>query len=280
MELQKKHAENKKIAKIFLDSYGQHLIANTEAGETFYFNVQNSKSGKGRPVTRLHNLYIESVAWNSEGTPATTREILIGTRDGTIMETYLEISEYIPNARYLRQVRDFGTPIIGLHVERQSNSDARDVIIATRSAVTVFSGKVTRKNGDIAPAYNTFFEDAKSGRFDDSSGTPSNSRFSILPRTTSEPGYFAWTTSLGVFHGPLHSAKIPSDDTLFTDTTLLPYKTIFPDYKGTSSVLPSLSQYHLLLLHENTFVAVNRLSNQTVHRDRLAWVPSPSSPLT
>jgi hypothetical protein len=275
MELQKKRGESKPIAKIFLDVHGHHLLANTEAGETFYFNLQSSKSGKGRPVTKLNNIHIESVAWNTEGTSASTKEILIGTRDGAIMETYLEISEYIPNARYLRQVRNFGTPIIGLQVEREANSDSRDVIIATHSAVTVFTGKVTRKNEEITPMYNTFFDDAYSGQFHPSSGSTLNSKIQILPRTTTESGYFAWTTSLGVFHGPIYSAKRLSDETLFADTTLLPYTSLIPNYNGTSPVFPCLSHYHLLFLHENTFIAVNRLSNAIVHKDRLSIVCLP-----
>src|SRR5271154_5752767 len=167
MELQKKHGEVKKISKIFLDYNGDHLLVNTEGGEVFYFPVRNTRAAtttRGRPISRLNNLHIESIAWNSDSSSMSTKEILIGTKDGGILETYLEISDYIPNARYLRQLRNFGTPILGLHVEKSGES--RNLFIATRSAVSVFSGRIAKKmNGDVSSVYGTFFDEANSGQF-------------------------------------------------------------------------------------------------------------------
>ena len=166
LELQKKHGENKKINKIFLDIHGDHLFVNTEAGETFYLGVRNTRVGKGRPIARLNNIHIESIAWNSDATTTTTKEILIGTRDGLILETYLEISDHIPNARYLRQLRNYASPIIGLYIEK--SGDSRDVFIASRSGITIYSGRINKKPaGDISSIYSTFFDDSNSGQFQD-----------------------------------------------------------------------------------------------------------------
>src|ERR1700735_3479282 len=104
MEFHKKHGENKTISRIFLDTNGDHLLVNTEGGETFYFNVRNSRAGRGRPVSRFHNFRIESVAWNDDATTSSTKEILIGMSDGSVYETHLEISDYIATARYIRQL--------------------------------------------------------------------------------------------------------------------------------------------------------------------------------
>ena len=278
MELQKKHGESKKISKIFLDFHGDHLLVNTEAGETFYFSVRNSRANKGRPVSRFNNVHIESVAWNTDSTTSTTKEILLGTRDGGIMETYLEISDLIPNARYIRQLRNFGSPIIGLHVERKS-ADLRDVFMANRTAVNVFSGKVTRKpGGDVASLYSTFFDEANSGQFQELSGSNSPTRISILPRSATDVrggqtnAYFAWVTSPGLFHGSINTAESTGDDSIFSDATLLPYASMFTAVSEGKPILPALSQFHVLILHENQLVAVNRLNNRVTFKETVPSV--------
>lgn len=280
MELPKKHNENKKISKVFLDIHGDHLLVNTESGETFYFSARNLRTGgKGRLISRLNNLHLEVVAWNPDSTIAATKEILLGTHDGSVLETYIEFSDYIPNARYLRQLRNFGSPIIGLHVEK--SGDSRDVLVATHTAVTVFSGNITRKSGgDISPIYSTFFDEAHSGQFQELSGLIAP-RISLLPRSASDPrggqveAYFAWATSPGLFHGSVHSAKTSGDDSIFSDATLLSYASMFDAFEATK-IHPVLSQFHVLVLHDNQLVAVNRMNNRVVFNESVPTV-NPSS---
>jgi len=268
MELQKKHGENKKISRIFLDVHGDHLLVNTEGGETFYFGVRNTRSGRGRPVSRLNNIHIECVAWNTDSSPSSTKEILIGTRDGGILETFLEISDYIPNARYLRQLRNFGSPILGLHVEKSGES--RNVFLATRSGVSVFSGPISRKpSGDVSSVYGTFFDQANSGQFQELSGSTSIPRISVLPSSSPHQpnGYFVWATGLGLFHGNINAATSSGDDSIFSDATLLPYGNLVSgSVTDTKPVFPELSQFHVLVLYENQLVAVNRLNNRVVFK--------------
>jgi vacuolar protein sorting-associated protein 18 len=274
MELQKKHGENQKISKIFLDIHGDHLLVNTEGGETFYFSVRNTRSGRGRPVSRLNNIHIESVAWNTDSSPTSTREILIGTRDGGILETYLEISDYIPNARYLRQLRNFGTPIIGLHVEK--SGDSRDVFIASRSGLSVFSGRIARKTGgDISSVYGTFFDEANSGQFQELAGSTATPRIAVLPSSNphQQNAYFAWATSPGLFHGNVNTPTSSGDDSIFSDATLLPYASLFSGSVSEGKpILPELSQFHVLVLYENQLAAVNRLNNRVVFKEKVPIV--------
>jgi hypothetical protein len=277
MELQKKHGDNK-IAKIFLDIHGNHLLVNTEAGETFYFSVRNARAGRARPISRLHNVNIESVAWNDDATPTSTKEILIGMRDGSVIETVLEISDYIATARFLRQLRNFGNPIIGLHVDK-TGSDTRNVFIATRSGVAVHSGRITRKPGvEVHSVYATFFDQDNSGHFQELSGSSTSTRISILPRSTTDirsgqtNAYFAWATAPGLFHGSINSAKSSGDDSIFSDATLVPYASLFSPVTKEKPILPELSQFHVLVLHENHLVAVNRLNNRIVFKEPVPTV--------
>ena len=278
MELQKKHGENKKISRIYLDPHGDHLLVNTDAGDTFYFGVRNTRHGKGRPVSRLNNVHIESIAWNNDATTSTTKDVLIGTRDGTILETYLEISDYIPNARYVRQLRNYGTPIIGLHVEK--SGELRDVFVGTNSGITVYSGRISRKSdGEIASLYATFFDDSNSGRFEESSGSSSFTKLAILPRMRADArcgpsnAYFAWATRPGLFHGKISSPKSANDDSTYCDSILVPYSNLFSPFSDQKPVVPELSQFHILVLHENQLVAVNRINNRVVFKENIAAVP-------
>ena len=277
MELQKKQGENKKISKIFLDIHGDHLLVNTEAGETFYFSVRNIRVGRGRPVSRLNNIHIESIAWSTDATASSTKEILIGTRDGTILETYLEISDYIPNARYLRQLRNVGSAVIGLHVEKLGES--RDVFVASRSGLCVYSGRIIRKpGGDVSSIYATFFDEANSAQFQELSGSSAVPKIAVLPRSSADVrsgqrhAYFAWATSPGLFHGNMNPAKSAGDDSIFSDATLLPYASLFSSVSEGKPILPELSQFHILVLHENHLVAVNRLNNRVVFKESIPTV--------
>jgi vacuolar protein sorting-associated protein 18 len=278
MELQRKHGENKKISKVFLDMHGDHLIVNTETGETFYFGVRNTRTGKGRPISRLNNMHVESIAWTPDATSAATKEILIGTREGAIFETYLEISEYIPNARYLRQLRNFGSSILEIHVEK--SGDSRDVFVATKTGLTVFSGQITKKINDVSSIYATFFDESNSGHFHELSG--SSSSIAVLPRSSADirsgpaGAYFAWPTSSGLFHGNINVPKSSSDDSIFSDATLLSYGKLFTSTSKGKPILSELTQFHLLVLHENQLVAVNRFNNRLVFKEAVPAVPYPT----
>jgi hypothetical protein len=279
MEFHKKHGESKTISRIFLDINGDHLLVNTEGGEIFYFNVRNSRAGRGRPVSRFHNFRIESVAWNDDATTSSTKEILIGMSDGSVYETHLEISDYIATARYIRQLRHFGNPIIGLHVEK-IGVDTRDVFVATHTGVVVHSGRITRKPGsDISSLYATFFDESNSGHFQELSGSTTSTRISILPRSSTDSrggqtnAYFAWTTASGLFHGSINSAKSSGDDSVFSDAMLVPYYSLFTPVKEGKAIFPELSQFHVLLLHDNHLVAVNRLNNRVVFKEPVPMVP-------
>ena len=232
----------------------------------------------GRPISRLNNIHIESVAWNTDATTTTTKEILIGTRDGAILETYLEISDHIPNARYLRQLRNFGSPIIGLNVEK--SGDSRDVFIASRSGLTVYSGRINKKSGgDISSLYGTFFDEANTGQFQESSGIVHDTKdldsSSINDRSTIRPNecLFCMGHVPGLFHGNINTAKSAGDDSIFSDATLLPYTSLFSSVGG-NTILPELSQFHVLVLHENQLVAVNRLNNRVVFKENVPIVSS------
>ena len=113
----KRSAEIGQIQRTFLDPTGSHLIISTTLGENYALNYQSTKA---KVLGRLKGLHITSVAWNPTHPTRNTGEILFGTANGLIYETYIEPSdEYFKREdRYLRQVwkSPNGDSISGLNV--------------------------------------------------------------------------------------------------------------------------------------------------------------------
>lgn len=93
------------LHKVHVDPSGRHVIVSTSSGENFYLFVGTlpvNASGnapptrKARPLPRLKGAIIDSVAWSpssfsspSSSTTFSTREILLGTTTGQVLETNL-----------------------------------------------------------------------------------------------------------------------------------------------------------------------------------------------
>ncbi|BGP21553.1 tethering complex subunit [Rhodotorula toruloides] len=93
------------LHKLHVDPTGRHVVVSTTSGDNFYAFVGadlplptsgQSQKRKAKPLTRLKGAIIESIAWspssfpsNSAVSPFSTREILLGTSTGQILETTL-----------------------------------------------------------------------------------------------------------------------------------------------------------------------------------------------
>ena len=94
------------LHKVHVDPSGRHVLVSTSSGENFYLyvgvlpaNLPSSNAPptrKVRPLPRLKGAIVDSVAWSpsSFASPAastsfSTREILLGTTTGQILETTL-----------------------------------------------------------------------------------------------------------------------------------------------------------------------------------------------
>lgn len=162
IDLPRKVSEVGTIRKVFLDPTASHLIITTTHGENFYLH---SRSTKPRPLPRLKGVFLECVAWSPQLPSASTREILLGARDGSVWETYLEALE----ESFMRR-EDKYTKIVYKTPEAQTVSgiwfdmlpgrpELRRVIITTASAMMHWVGKIQRYgHSDNAPIFPKFFE--------------------------------------------------------------------------------------------------------------------------
>lgn len=160
MDIPKKLSEVGTIRNIFLDPTASHLLITTTLGENFYLH---SRATKPRYLSRLKGVSIQAVAWSPAQPTTSTREILLGTQDGTVYECYIEASEEFMrrDERYMKAVYKVpdGQPVTGLYVDAlPGQADLRRVLLTTPTKILHFVGKVIRHGSDIAPIFTRFFE--------------------------------------------------------------------------------------------------------------------------
>lgn len=160
VDLPKKAHEVGTIRNIFLDPTASHLLITTTHGENFYLH---SRASKARHLSRLKGVIIESVAWSPAQPTTSTREILLGTQDGTVYECYIEASEEFMrrDERYMKAVfkKPDGQPVTGVYVDAlPGQADLRRVVVTTPTRLLHFVGKISKHGHDIAPIFTKFFE--------------------------------------------------------------------------------------------------------------------------
>lgn len=275
----KRSAEIGQIQRTFLDPTGTHLIITTTLGENYALNYQSTKA---KALGRLKGLHITSIAWNPAHPTRSTGEILLGTANGIIYETYIEPSdEYFKREdRYLRQVwkSPTGDAIKGLSVSVGKDSSTRKVIATTSSGrIFYWQGKVSaHSTQDAIPVYPKFFEREEPvvEIFD----AQPESTLAVIPKP-SKPSknytpIFAWLTGIGVMHGkiPTVSSASQAKEAIFKESDLFLSTELDPmDSQALKSLV--LTDYHIVLLAGNSIYAINRLNNQVVFRETMRGEP-------
>ena len=280
IDLPKKSSEIGLIRRMFLDPSASHLIITTTLGENYYLHTQ---SRQPKALSRLKGVSIESIAWNPSLPTASTREILLGTTDGNVYETYLEPSTefYRREEKYVTAVYKVpdSSPVTGVCAELDpSKPDQRRVLVATYGKLLHFLGRAgTTKHGREGGGsiYTDLFqrETPAIHEIAQSSGSaPSSLMVSPSDAGASQAEglaekEFAWLSSNGIYHGSL------SSETPFDTAKMLP-RSKFPateSARGGKKLIQdpisamTLSQWHVLALVEGRVVAVNRLSGEVVH---------------
>jgi hypothetical protein len=276
IDLPKKVSEVGSIRKVFLDPTASHLIISTSHGENFYLH---SRSTKPRYLSRLKGTHVECVAWSPALPSTSTREILVGAQDGSVIETYIEGVE----ESFMRREEKFsklvyktpdGQPVTGLWVDMlPGKPDLRRVIVTTPSAVLHWVGKIHRYgHADIASIFAKFF-DSEGPTIQDFRDTSSPySMLSISPESTDEyepERIFAWLTAPGVYHGKLLLQPNTSElGTHVFSTSKLLSKAALPSTKSLIASI-ALTQYHIIILCGTDVYAVNRLDGSVVFQESI-----------
>ncbi|KAG8623642.1 hypothetical protein KVT40_008618 [Elsinoe batatas] len=285
IDLPKRPAEVGIIRKVFLDPSASHLIITTTLGENFYLHTQ---SRQPKTLSRLKGVQIECVAWNPSLPTASTREILIGSSDGSLYETYIESSTefYRREEKYVRNVyHSTDGPITGIWADASPNrSDVRRVMVASPSKLSHFVAKPGRSASDGSNVYQRMFENATPQTRDTPGGQvsgPSEMRMSPdAPEGVALSDYdraFGWLTGQQVVTGILADPAL-TDVSKRTISEAKPIpKTKFASSRtegrpksaqeGIKAIM--LTRFHVLALMGDRLVAVNRLDETVVYDQRI-----------
>ncbi|BCS20163.1 vacuolar protein sorting protein DigA [Aspergillus puulaauensis] len=281
VDLPKKSSEIGVIRRMFLDPSASHLIITTTLGENYYLHTQ---SRQPKPLSRLKGLLIESVAWSPSLPTASTREILLGTTDGQVWETYIEPSTefYRREERYATSIyrTSDASPVTGVWAESvTSKAEQRRVLVATHGRLLCFLGRTGRSGregggsiyADLLQKETPVVHEIERASGSAPSALAVSPPGSDAPRVDGQPEKeFAWLSSEGIYHGLLpYSKKLEQP---FEGSTMLS-RSIFPateSARGGKKLIQNpitamtLSEWHILVLVEGRVVAVNRMNDEIV----------------
>ena len=232
----------------------------------------------------MKSVSIECVAWNPSQPTASTREILLGTTDGNIYETFIEPSPefYRREEKYVKHVYKVSDgPIVGLYTEAFGDrNEVRRVLLATPSRLLHFMGRAGQLGHEGSGSiYSKFFESERPTVREASSSTTGPSMLAISPDASEDLSTvadrtFAWLTSQGVVHGPLLASSTSPDlvSRVLTESKMLSRSQLPPTLatngrpktRQDPATAMILSQWHIIQLVEGRVVATNRLDNTVV----------------
>ncbi|KAI9750576.1 MAG: hypothetical protein M4579_006405 [Chaenotheca gracillima] len=296
IDLPKKSSEIGVIRRMFLDPSASHLIITTTSDENYYLHTQ---SRQPRPLSRLKGVGIESIAWNPSEPTASTREILIGARDGNIYEVLLEPSTefYRREEKYIKAVYKIPDgAITGLWVDTiPSKPDLRRVLVGTSKRMLHFVGRIGRVGSGGDSMFKRLF-DTEAPTVQDAvppvaAGAPSmlttspDAPDSSSSESLSPDRAFAWLSSQGALHGNLLTSpasnelgsKLLADSKFFAKASLPLAEPSSNRRRSGSKAVDSISsvvltQWHLLFLVQQRIIAINRLDDRVVY-DQLVLEP-------
>jgi hypothetical protein len=151
------------LHKLFMDPSGRHIIITSMQGENWYL-YRNWKKPR---MLKGFKMVIESVAWNkaallSSTHSTSTKEILIGTRNGMVYEAVLDAEEdfFKSQERYLQSVFSLPerNPITGIKFDYFNPADGRKalVVVTTTTRIYQFVGPVDKKS-EVGKVFSQLF---------------------------------------------------------------------------------------------------------------------------
>ena len=160
------------IHKLFLDPSGRHLIVSSLQGENWYL----FKGWKKPRLLKGFKMVIESIAWNKSALlgssrSTSTREMLIGARNGTLYEAILDAEDdfFKSQERFLQPVFTLPErhPVTGVKFDFFPPMDTKKVLIlvTTPSRIYQFLGSVDRRSEDgrtFASVFSSYRDTAPS----------------------------------------------------------------------------------------------------------------------
>lgn len=152
------------LYKVFLDPSGRHLIVTSTQGENWYLY----KGWKKFKQLKNFKMVIESIAWNKTGllsssNPTSSREFLVGGRNGTVYEALLDAEEdfFKSQERYVQPLFSIPErpPITGVHFQLVPPLEPKQavVVITTPTRIYQLAGGIEKRSEDSSRLFAPLF---------------------------------------------------------------------------------------------------------------------------
>ncbi|KAI0639720.1 Pep3/Vps18/deep orange family-domain-containing protein [Trametes polyzona] len=272
------------IYKLFLDPSGRHLLVTSMQGENWYFyrGWKKPKQLKG------FKMVIESVAWNkaallSSTHSTSTREFLVGARNGTIYEAVLDAEEdfFKSQERYLQPVFTLPErhPVTGLKFDMFPPLDPKQalVLVTTPTRIYQFVGIPDRRSEEGGRVFSALFASYRetAPKIVELPGNIDYSELHVYSPNADQayslPKVVAWMNAAGIYHGSLDFDS--KTDDLIDGARLLPY----PPLNSTQNTVPismALTEFHVLLLYRDRVLGISNLNEQLAYEELLPLKPN------
>ncbi|KAI0652186.1 Pep3/Vps18/deep orange family-domain-containing protein [Trametes meyenii] len=283
------------IYKLFLDPSGRHLLVTSMQGENWYFyrGWKKPKQLKG------FKMIIESVAWNkaallSSTHSTSTREMLIGARNGTIYEAVLDAEEdfFKSQERYLQPVFTLPErhPVTGLKFDTFPPLDPKKalVLVTTPTRIYQFVGIPDRRSDEGGRVFSALFASYRDAapKIVELPGSIDYSELHVYSPNADQayslPRIVAWMNAAGIYHGNLDFES--NTDDLIDGAQLLPYPatvsspSLSPTRNNTAPnnapISMALTEFHFLLLYRDRVLGVSNLNEQLAYEELLPLKPN------
>ncbi|KAF9455054.1 hypothetical protein P691DRAFT_691384 [Macrolepiota fuliginosa MF-IS2] len=275
------------LYKVFMDPSGRHIIITSTQGENWYLY----RHWKKPRLLKGFKMVIESVAWNkaallSATHSTSTKELLIGARNGTIYEAVLDAEEdfFKSQERYLQSLFSLPEryPIIGIKFDYFSLTDARRalVVVTTTTRIYQFVGPVDRKSEEVGKVFSQLFVGYRDTvpKILELQGDIQHSDLQYFTpnpdQAHSIPKRMAWMTAAGIYHGSL---KIDTESEDHIDNAqLLPYPSLLGLGANDFPMSLSLTEFHFLLLYKDRVIGICNLNDHMTYEEQLPIKPNES----
>ena len=152
------------IYKLFMDPSGRHIVVTSTQGQNWYLY----RTWKKPRQLKGFKMVIESIAWNktallSTSQSTSTREILIGGKNGIIYEAVLDAEEdfFKSQERYLQAVFTLPErhPITGLRFDLFPSPEQKKalIVVTTPTRIYQFIGTPDRKSEEGGKVFSSLF---------------------------------------------------------------------------------------------------------------------------
>ncbi|CAK9034053.1 Vacuolar protein sorting-associated protein 18 homolog, partial [Durusdinium trenchii] len=277
------------VSRVFLDVTGFHALLTNSSGDSWYLNFQSTQALR---LSKLKGHVLESASWDVEATTSSTRDLLLGTRAGQILQVVIESKE-----KSIKTLCEFerAAPVVGLRRERVfSTEDGLERLVlfaAAGCSLYAFVGA-----GSLESLFQRYQGERVTSRariyevpFDSPYGDLQVDEACVGPPGTK---VLFWLTGVGVLAAKVLSmTKDAAGSTCLLESP--PGLVPFPSKTGSgrtgvvSSFLPAppppaprsmaLTKFHLIFAFEDRWVAVSRITHEVVQQQD--WAMSTYGPL-